>query len=188
MPSTYKQGETDPRGAEGCDIVEATQALACAISIDLAVQAKREISTLWADTDNAPYTQLFNNKLTGAYLWRSVLIMRTVDEELQYLKQSTLHRASYIAIHLNRVILYLVFQDEIVKSLRHDESDEKRCLTTVREATRTVFPRVSAYIEQNHPEDYLASFCKNHSKCEELVNSLLGRSEPKTETRQRELF
>jgi hypothetical protein len=184
----YKQGESDPKGDEGCDIVEATQALACSASVALAVQAKREISTLWADTESEPYTELFNSKLSGPYLWRSVLIMRAVDDELQTLKQSNAHRASYIAIHLNRIILHLVFQDAAVKSLRHDNADEKTCLSAVRESTKTVFKRAAEYIEKVHPDDYLASLCKNHSKCEQLVNTLLGRTNIKNDGGQGTLF
>jgi hypothetical protein len=33
----YKSGEMDPKGDEGCSIVEATQALACARSVRFAV-------------------------------------------------------------------------------------------------------------------------------------------------------
>jgi AIPR protein len=184
----YKQGESDPKGDEGCDIVEATQALACSASVALAVQAKREISTLWADTESAPYTELFNSKLGGPYLWRSVLIMRAVDDELQTLKQSNSPRASYIAIHLNRIILHLVFQDSAVQSLRHDNSDEKTCLHSVRESAKRIFARVADYIEKVHPEDYLASLCKNLSKCEQLANVLLGRTNVNTGGGQGTLF
>jgi hypothetical protein len=84
----YKQGETDPKGDEGCDIAEATQALACAHSTALAVQVKREIGALWADTAAPPYAELFNGSLSATRVWRSVLILRAVDEELQKLKNS----------------------------------------------------------------------------------------------------
>jgi hypothetical protein len=84
----YKTGESDPHGEEGCDIVEATQALACAHSRQLAVQVKREIGTLWADTDGAPYTELFNDELSSAKVWRCVLILRAVDEELQKIEDN----------------------------------------------------------------------------------------------------
>jgi hypothetical protein len=170
----YKQGEPDPKGDEGCSIVEATQALACANSISLAVQVKREIGALWADTSAPPYTDLFNEKLTSARLWRSILIMRAVDETLQPLRFSRTFRADYIGVHLNRVILHLVFQDPSMRALRHEQSDEGASRAMARKTTDLVFEKVAAYIEKNHPEEYLASFSKNATKCEALVGFLLN--------------
>jgi hypothetical protein len=170
----YKQGETDPKGDQGCDIVEATQALACAHSAALAVQVKREIGALWANTSAAPYIDLFNNELSGIRVWRSVLILRAVDEELQKLKQTKVYSADLIAVHLNRLILHLVFNDTRMRSLRHDSADEVQCIKVARQATADVFPRVAAYIQEKHPENYLASFSKNSSKCELLAKTLLG--------------
>jgi hypothetical protein len=173
----YKQGESDPTGEEGCDIVEATQALACAHSAALAVQVKREIGALWANTDAAPYIDLFNDSLSATKVWRSVLIMRAVDQELQNLKKSTAFSADFIAVHLNRLILHLVFNDN---ALRHDTANEADCILATRTATQKIFPRVATYIEQHHPDNYLASFSKNLSKCEQLVNVLLGNAIPNT--------
>jgi hypothetical protein len=73
----------------GCSITEATQALGCAASIELAVQVKREISELWWKIDRPPYTDLFNEHLTSVRLWKSVRILRAVDEELQKLRRSS---------------------------------------------------------------------------------------------------
>jgi hypothetical protein len=175
----YKQGETDPKGEQGCDIVEATQALACAHSTALSVQVKREIGALWADTNSTPYTDLFNGELSATRVWRSVLIMRAVDEELEKLKQTKVYSAELIAVHLNRLILHLVFNDVRLRSLRHDSADEAECIRAVRQATADVFPRVSAYIQEKHPENYLASFSKNLSRCDSLVKALLATENPK---------
>ena len=184
----YKRGESDPRGDEGCDIVEATQALACSHSAALAVQVKREIGALWADTEAAPYTELFNEALSSTRVWRSVLIMRAVDEELHKLKHATVFSADLIAIHLNRIILHLVFKDNSLRSLRHDDSDEAACLAAAREATKRIFPRIAAYIETHHPDNYLASFSKNLTKCDRLAKVLLGAEPTTADDRQGSLF
>jgi hypothetical protein len=169
----YKQGDVEPRGNEGCSIVEATQALGSAHSVGLAVQVKREIGQIWADTQAPPYTDLFNEQLTSTYLWRSVLVMRAVDEELQILRGSSAHRADMVGIHLNRVILHLVFQDVRVKRLRHDSADQAALIEAARMATKDVFRPVTDYLQEHHEYDYLASLCKNHAKCEELTKTLL---------------
>jgi hypothetical protein len=175
----YKQGETDPKGTQGCDIVEATQALACAHSTALAVQVKREIGALWADTSAPPYTELFNDELSATRVWRLVLILRAVDDELQNLKYSNVFSAELIAVHLNRLILHLVFNDSALRSLRHDGADEVQCLNISRDATNRVFPRVAEFIQDKYPDNYMASFSKNLSKCEILTKALLAGETPR---------
>ena len=104
--------------------------------------------------------------------------MRAVDQELQNLKKSAVFNADFIAVHLNRLILHLVFNDDALRALRHDGADEAECLLASRAATQRVFPRVAAYIEQHHPDNYLASFSKNLTKCEQLANILKGNVLP----------
>jgi len=170
----YKSGETDPKGEEGCSITEATQALGCASSLDVAVQVKREIGEMWGRTDARPYSDLFNSELTSLRVWRAVLVMRRVDEELQILgKNSGTPRADMVAIHLNRLILHLVFRDPDVRRLDHDAAEIADLLNTAQIAAKEQFLRVAAYMETNHRSEYLASFSKNRVKCTTLVNTLL---------------
>jgi hypothetical protein len=170
----YKQGEPDPKGEEGCGIVEATQALGCAYSITLAVQVKQEIGAIWADTQAPPYTDIFNESVTTMRLWRAVLVMRNVDDEIYKLRFSEAPRADMIGIHLNRVILHLVFQDSKVRQLRHDNAEESGLIEAAREATRRIFTLVAEYVQRQHESEYLASLCKNLGKCEELSAALLA--------------
>jgi hypothetical protein len=165
----YKSGESEPKGEEGCSIVEATQALGCAISVNLAVQVKREIGALWANTEAAPYTDLFPPNLTTARLWRCVLIMRAVDEELQKLRTENLPRADLVAVHMNRVILYLVFQDPAVRHLNHDNIVDADIVRAARGSVQPIFTKVIEYLEREHPNDYPAPLSKNLKKCEDLA-------------------
>ncbi len=184
----YKQGEADPKGGEGCDIVEATQALACARSVSMAVSVKREISALWADTRRAPYTDIFNENLTGLAVWRSVLVMRAVDDVLQKRRWTETPKADMIGVHLNRIILHLVFSDYRVRALRHDEADEGALISAAKTSTDEVFIWVSGYISANHDGEYLASLCKNLSKCEALANAFLRPEAAQAGTSQADLF
>ena len=168
----YKSGESEPRGNEGCGINEATQALGCAHSVGVAVQIKKEIGTIWANTETAPYIDLFNDDSTSEVVWRAVLVARAVDDELQRLRSDPSPRADMIAVHMNRIILYLVFQDPVVKRSRKDKSDESLLTDEARSATGPVFFKVARYLEMHHSTDYLASLSKNQSKCEALVESV----------------
>jgi hypothetical protein len=165
----YKSGEQEPRGEEGCNIVEATQALGCAASVNLAVQVKREIGALWANTDLAPYTDIFPGELTTARVWRCVLVMRAVDEELQKLRMTELPRAELVAVHMNRVILHLVFQDPSVRPFNHDGTPDTEIVIAARSAVLPIFKKVSEYLEREQPNDYPAPLSKNLSKCERLA-------------------
>lgn len=170
----YKSGEADPRGDDGCSIVEATQALGCAISVGLAVQVKREIGQIWADTDAAPYTEIFNEKVGSAQVWRAVLIMRAVDDELQRLKSSGVIRAEAVSAHMNRVILHLVHRDPKVLERIQAQGTDKEVVEAARAVVEPIYRKVSAYLEQYHANDYLAVFCKNIAKCEDVANFVEG--------------
>lgn len=170
----YKQGEPDPKGDEGCDISEATQALACARSAALAVQVKREIGAIWADTESAPYTEIFTDELSSGRLWRSVKVMRTVDEELYKLRSSVSPRSDMVAVHMNRIVLHLVFQEQdIIRNISNENTDEGDLLDKTRLAVEPVFRKLSYYLEKHHSNEYLASLSKNSTKCENLVKQLL---------------
>jgi hypothetical protein len=167
----YKSGDPEPRGDEGCSIVEATQALGCALSVNLAVQVKREIGALWASTESPPYTEIFPQNLTTARVWRCVLVMRAADEELQKLRAADLPRGDLVAVHLNRLILHLVFQDPAVRPLNHDGSLDAEIVKAARAAVRPIFEKVIEYLERVHPNDYPAPLSKNLTKCEQLATS-----------------
>jgi hypothetical protein len=174
----YKSGESEPKGDEGCSIVEATQALGCAISVALAVQVKREIGAMWASTENPPYTDIFPPTITTASVWRSVLVMRAIDEELQKLRSSDLPRADLIAVHMNRIILHLVFRDPAVLPLNHDATPDAEIVNAARGAVGPIFSDVVAYMEREHQNEYPAPLSKNLSKCEKLAANYRTPSPP----------
>jgi len=174
----YKSGDQEPRGDDGCGIVEATQALGSALSVQLAVQVKREIGALWASTESPPYTEIFPQNLTTARVWRCVLVMRAVDEELQKLRSSELPRADLVAVHMNRIILHLVFRDPAVRPLNHDGASDADIVKAARGAVGAIFTKVVEYLEREHKTEYPAPLSKNLSKCEKLVASLTQQSQP----------
>jgi len=172
----YKSGEEDPKSEDGCSLTEATQALGCAISMDLAVQVKRNIGELWSSTTAPPYTTLFNDKTTSGDVWRAVQIMRGVDEELQKLRHSSVPRADMICTHLNRVILNLVFQHETVRNWRDPKLSDGEVVSAARNTVSMLFNRVGDYIEENHEKDYLGVFFKNTDKCNALAAGIVVKT------------
>ena len=170
----YKSGETDPRGDEGCSIVEATQALACAISVKLAVDVKREIGSIWADTDSAPYTQVFPAEISSERLWKAVSIMRATEEAIQILRSGSAPRADLVGTHMSRILLYLVFRDPDVRLAFGSSAPASDAMRAAKKAVPAIFDKVAKYIEAHHAGEYLANFAKNSTKCEALVANLNG--------------
>lgn len=169
----YRSGDERPRDEEGCTLTEATQALACAHSMDLAVQAKREIGLLWADTTKQPYTDLFNRDTNSIHLWKSVVIMRAVEDVLARLRLSGDRRTEVIATHLNRTILNLVFSDPRLRAWKDDTIEASDMAKRAAEATPEIFAKVANYIKEKHEGDYLAALSKNRDKCVALKESII---------------
>ncbi len=165
----YKSGDLDPEGDEGCNIEEATIALACAShDVTMAVQAKREVGGLWRDITKPPYTTLFNDGLPARRMWRAVKISRLVAEELSSIDKTELPRGELVAVHGNRFILHHVFRDSSVKAFRDPKLDEAAILAAARTATQRVLYSLAEIIEEKHAKQYLANLFKNAQKCKEL--------------------
>ncbi|HKU73591.1 MAG TPA: AIPR family protein [Pyrinomonadaceae bacterium] len=174
----FKSGDQDPKNGEGCNIVEATVALACANEdVTLAVQAKREVSQLWYDIEKPPYTTLFNEQLTAKPMWRSVLILRAVQKQLAELDKSDLIRGDWLAIHGNRFILHRVFLDPVVKNFRNPQLEEQEILAAASVATSEVLRDLSQLVQERHPNAYLANLFKNTQKCKSLDHRLSNPTE-----------
>jgi hypothetical protein len=165
----YKSGDLDPEGDDGCNIEEATIALACASSdVTMAVQAKREVGGLWRDISKPPYTALFSDSLPARRMWRAVKISRVVTEELTSIDKADLPRGELVAVHGNRFILHHVFRDSSVKEFRDPNRDEAAILVAARKATQRVLYSLAEIIEEKHSKQYLANLFKNAQKCKEL--------------------
>jgi hypothetical protein len=107
----YKSGDRPPPHQDGCTIDDATIALACAYpSIRLAADVKRNISVLWADINEPPYTLLFNDRLSANRLWYCVEVLRAVEARLMQESFARSGDEKRITIHGNRFILHWIFR------------------------------------------------------------------------------
>ncbi|MFF5754918.1 AIPR family protein [Streptomyces longwoodensis] len=169
----YKSGEADPASEAGCSVTEATIALACAnADVNLSTQAKREISRLWDTGDRGAYKRLFNPAVTYQRIWRSVNVMRQVDSLLGEALQSLEGRARGIAVHGNRFILHLVFQQLETKSIDDPRYDWESQSSRVAELVARTLTVVTDVADSEYP-GYPASLFKNATKCAGLARSTL---------------
>lgn len=177
---TFKTGEPDPPPDQGCSVVDATIALACALGDPMmAVQAKREIGRLWVDIKRAPYTRIFNPSVTALKLWRVVQVMRAVEHALKDEQRKREGRSRGVAVHGNRLILHLVFRSLPVDEFNDADFGFSSVLARVKRNSIDVLNRLTQLVEERYPTSYLASLFKNASKCKTLVdgfdNAYTGR-------------
>lgn len=167
---TYKTGG-QLVSDRGCDLEEATIALACASSdIALAVQAKREISKLWENIEKPPYKVLFNPGLNGGDLWRNVEIKRIIDKKLDSLKAAhDQGREQLFIIHGNRFILYFIF-----KYIRetHLSGDPEYIAEQLSSKCEEILGRLIKASNSLFPNSYPANIFKNRSKCKMLAEEI----------------
>jgi hypothetical protein len=169
----YKSGDQKPKEEFGCDLEEATIALACANSdIELAVQAKREIGKLWEDTEKPPYKLLFNSQLSAIRLWRLVEVFRAVEAELKRLLITFEGRNKLIAIHGNRLVLHRVFRSIPIERFDDMDLDIKEIKVSAARETSSVLLSLIDIVNSEFSSSYPANLFKNKSKCVEVSQYL----------------
>jgi hypothetical protein len=171
-----KTGEPDPAPNQGCTVVEATIALACAHSADLAVQAKREIGRLWEDVSKQPYKLLFNSSVTATRLWRAVEVLRAVDDTLRDEQENLEGRDRQVAVHGNRLIAHAVFAAMPKNAL--EIRDMEIITVGVPELTHRALSEVRQIVERDYSSNILAALFKNASRCRDVIGKLPDLSQP----------
>ena len=171
----FKSGDSPaPTGTEGCDLEEATIALACASSdIALATLAKREAGGFYRNLKAAPYTTLFNETLSARHLWRAVLISRIVDEELakRPLPPDLASNEHQVTVHGNRFILHQVFRDPELKQFRDPHVPETNLVIRARQCTPLILSRVAKAVRDKLPPNtYLQPLFKSTERCKVLLD------------------
>jgi hypothetical protein len=169
----YKSGEKLQNYQTGCDIEEATIALACAYpNVKLAAGAKRNVGILWGNISAPPYKWLFNEFLTASRVWNCVMVQRIVEELLNEERGTEDGYRRRIAFHGNRFILHRVMQ--VLPQVKFDQVnfDVASIKDEIVSETKKVLNFTAKIVENRYPNDYLNTFFKNGTQCEKL-NKLL---------------
>jgi hypothetical protein len=169
-----RTGEVDvpPPPDRGCTIDEATIALACERDIALAVIAKSTIGRVWENTKRAPYTYLFNAKLSAQHLWKAVEVLRAVDSTL--LREQAAHtgRQKQAAIHGNRFITHQVFKRLHAFHGSFDGVAKADLEGQVAGLTVEALDATIAALDTKFRAAYLQMFFKSREKCRDLDNEI----------------
>lgn len=162
----YKTGDVPLDLEKGCDLTEATVALAC-MNTDLrfAVDAKREISKMWDNIETVPYIQLFNAGLTSTRLWRAVQIYRIVDSKLKEENKKREDRDSMIPVFGNLFILHQVFKKLPVDRFDDPSIDFVSIKEQASKETISMLNYLISAVNTRFPESFLQPLFKNKTKC-----------------------
>lgn len=171
-----KSGEVATEG-KSFTVVDATVALACAGGdVDLAVQAKREIGRLWLGPEGGSqgslYRRLFNRGVSGEQVWRSVQVLRKIDENIIAERSSREGRERQIGVHGNRIIAHLVFARVVGDLSGISDDDFLVKLESAGNSVSVYYSSLVDVINDEYADRYLASLFKNSTRCGELVSSV----------------
>ncbi len=169
---SYRRGEPEPDPTAGFDLRAATVALACASpDLRLAVQAKRYISGLWEDPSREPYTLIFPEGLSAAFVWNAVRIMRVVDKELTNASAAMSGKERLIAIHGNRFILHCIFKTLDLSKMPEVAMFDPQLETVLIQETKTILEQTRHFILEKYPESYPGNLFKNQDRQIEIMQS-----------------
>jgi len=161
----YKAGPTLGPGPVRFDLTEAVLAQACAYSsVDMAVQAKREISKLWEDITKPPYKVLFNSGISGPSIWTRVQTLRGIESALQISSKKYSGRESLVCVHGNRFIEWAAMQ-----ALSQTSGSSPLHVQQIVDST---IVQVIGAVKANFADSYPASLFKNATKCRALAANI----------------
>jgi len=156
-----------PRSNDPAKVIDVRQAaigLACHSSIAHSVQAKREVSRLF--TDSNTYSALFNPTTEALVLARSVEIVRKVDAALEQIEVASVGVRAGVAVHGRRVVAHVVLQGIGDAALRSPGNDFDGELATVEAKAATMVDQlVDVFPEASYPGNVF----KNQGRCVQLL-------------------
>jgi len=164
----YKAGETTPNDEVSFDLTQATIARACMQEdVQMAVQAKREISKLWEDIRKPPYKKLFNSGLKSENLLKEVDILKLVDKYIKDNKKELDTREALLITHGNRFLLHLV-----MRYIGDDVYSREVEYSEISDTCDLMFREMNTAIQEDYQNSYLASLFKNNSKCKDIKEKI----------------
>lgn len=124
----YKRtAETFVKDDKNYELEEATVALACANDdINLVIAAKQELTKLWSDTSEHPYTTLFKPSVHAIQLWRQIDVKREVEKIIKNKQEKPNNQLeSDLLKYGNLFVLHLVFKQSKKEAFLAETSEEK---------------------------------------------------------------
>ncbi|WP_405881410.1 AIPR family protein [Streptomyces sp. NBC_01136] len=171
----YKRGEPDPAPEEGCSVLQAAIALACAHhGSELSVRAKRDTDLLWEGGRSGAYGRLFGERPSAFQIWRSVLVHRAVGAALNVERKKFQKRAADVTQRGDLLVTHLVFQLLDTNRIDDPDYDWVEVLTEVPSLTARVLSWLIHHIDGKFgPTSFLSGTLTDVTRCKELTKLVL---------------
>ena len=167
-----KRGEPEPRPDQGCAVVEAAMALACAHRDSGAVaRAKQGSAILWEDPT---YHSLFDQNVSAKGVWRSVQLLRVVRKCLNDLQAEREGRASAIAKHGDLLTVHIVAQGVDLDQIHTTDDSEDGELGKASKLTPTVLDWLIHHVDKQFgTNSYVGTVFTRPDRCRALTEHVL---------------
>lgn len=175
----FKRGEPDPAPDEGCSVVHAAIALACAHrNTELAVRAKRDTDLLWERGGGGAYPRLFGERPGAFQILRSVLVHRTVGNALNEERKRFQKRAADVSQRGDLLVTHLVFQLLDQDRIDDPEYDWDAALREVPALTNRVLSWLIHHIDTEYGStSFLSGTLTDAGRCKRLAELVLRDAE-----------
>lgn len=172
----YKRGEADPAPDQGCSVVHAAVALACAHpNTKLAVRAKQNVDTLWERGSDGAYDMLFGEQPGAHQIWGSVRLHRQVVAQAHEVAKEFKGRASDMAERGDFLLAHLIFQMLDPQGIEHEDYDWEGALTKVPELVAIALPWLVHHVDQNYADSRssLTRTLSDPQRCKIIIEKAL---------------
>lgn len=106
---SLRSTDKEPLGTDGCTLVEAVTAQACAHpDLQHALTAKNNVGALWKSTSTRPYRELFTAETSAVEVWRRVQVVRRVENALRIVGTSKDDRTYMVSQFGSKIIAHVV--------------------------------------------------------------------------------
>lgn len=172
----YKRSDTTPKSDDqNFSVEEVMTGLACSLpSVDIAVQAKREVGKLWEDISKKPYTDIVNTTTTATKAFRCVQISRETTKVLKAKELSSTGRNKSHYIHSNRFVLHIVFEkigQQVILDSNFDFNNFKA--TNLNNIIDNVAEETKQIVDRLYKSSLVHQVYRNFTKCRDIKKEIM---------------
>lgn len=165
-----KRGDDPVAGEEGCGVDEATVALACAHpDTRYAVLARSNLGALWDMAEGGAYHVLFTRDLSALAIWRRVIALRRVEQNLAALATERHGRERAVVGQGERLVAHVVLG--LLDRVRLDDvaADWPDELDRIDDLAPRVAALLVDHAEKDFADSHVPTLFKNTGRCRQLV-------------------
>lgn len=171
-----QRGDLEPAPESGCTVLEAATALACAHpDVRMAASTRASTDFLWQTSPDGGYTQLFAEPPSAVQIWRSVQLLRAVQQAVHDLAAALSGRAAVIAESGVLLIAHIVFQSVNTEAIDDPDTDWQPVLAKTLELTARVLTHLVAEVDgQFGPRSFVSRTFTQTPACLSLTAGVMA--------------